>query len=132
MERFGTPNANALTPRQVSALPHLASAPSLTEGARNASIGRTTLNRWMDDPAFRAQLTQLRENTADLTHAATQGVIFKAVQVIAESLDSPNPFIRLRAVRIAISVALRTDEAREIIQRMDVLDESLTLLKQQR
>jgi hypothetical protein len=86
----------------------------------------------MDDPAFRAQLTQLRENTADLTHAATQGVIFKAVQVIAESLDSPNPFIRLRAVRIAISVALRTDEAREIIQRMDVLDESLTLLKQQR
>ena len=45
-----------LTQKQLAALPYLVASPSLSEGARLASIGRATLYRWMNDDEFRRTL----------------------------------------------------------------------------
>ena len=44
-----------LSKRQLAALPYLIAAPTLSEGARLAQIGRITLHRWIQDPHFRME-----------------------------------------------------------------------------
>ena len=61
MEHIGTGHTDpdhqrGLTEGQLAALAYVAVAPALCEGARLASIGRTTLHRRMDDAHFRRAL----------------------------------------------------------------------------
>ncbi len=59
----------ALSPRQAAALPYVASEPTLTRGAHAAQITRRTLARWMNEPAFRAELERIRNNIADFAYS---------------------------------------------------------------
>jgi hypothetical protein len=108
----------SLTPRQVLALPYIAAAHTVVEGAKAATIGRATLHRWMEDPVFRAQLKRLRDEAAALAHVELQGLMLKSLLVLAGALDDINPAKRVRAARTALSVAMRSDEARETRKRI--------------
>ena len=92
-----------LSHRQQSALPLVALAPSIAQAARATGVGKTTLRRWLDDPDFRAEVTRLRQETADLARKELQGLMLRGVSVINDALDDPNPAIRLRAARYALS-----------------------------
>ena len=86
MEHNGTPDENSLTPRQLLALPYLAHAPSVAEGARLANVGRTTLYRWMSDWIFRAQIERTREESVSLAHTQLQVSWSKYYQSVLEGL----------------------------------------------
>ena len=66
-EEFG------LSRRQLAALPYLIAAPTLSEGARLAQIGRTTLRRWIQDPHFQMELERRRSDAADLAPGVREG-----------------------------------------------------------
>ena len=74
-----------LSPRQQSALPILAAAPSVAQAARLSGVGRRTLNRWLQDPEFRAQLAQLQRQFAELAKAASKASPFKPSSTSATS-----------------------------------------------
>ena len=135
MEQFGTDHtdpAAGLTEKQLVALPHLAAAATLSEGARLASIGRTTLHRWMQDDNFRRALETTRAEAADLARTELQGLMLKAVHVIAESLDHPRADIRLRAASAAMTLGLKVVDLRELHQRLDYLDDTVDLMRNKR
>ena len=121
-----------LTEKQMVALPYVAAATSLAEGARHASIARSTLHRWMEDPHFRRALENAREEAADLARTELQGLMLKAVHVIAESLDHPRPDIRLRAASAAMALGLKVVDIKELNQRLDYLDDALELMRDKR
>ena len=50
------PPRRELTWKQELAMPHILAAQSERDGARAAQISRNTLQRWMDNPSFRAEL----------------------------------------------------------------------------
>ena len=135
MEQDGTVHtdlATGLTEKQIVALPYVAAATSLSEGARLASIGRTTLHRWMDDAQFRHALQNARAEAADLARTELQGLMLKAVLVLAESLEHPKPEVRLRAASAAMALGLKVVDLKELHQRLDYLDDTVDLMRNKR
>lgn len=78
-------------------------SPSLSQAARDAGVGLTTLHRWLDAPDFRDELTRLRQEASDLARVELQGLILRGVTVIGEAMEHPDPAIRLRAARYALA-----------------------------
>ena len=121
-----------LTDRQLVALPYVAAAPTLADGARHASIARSTLHRWMEDAQFRRALENARAEAADLARTELQGLMLKAVLVLAESLEHPKPEVRLRAASAAMALGLKVVDVKELKQRLDYLDDTLGLMRSKR
>ena len=135
MEQDGTDRtdpAAGLTEKQLVALPYVAAATSLSDGARLASIGRTTLHRWMEDDRFRRALQNAREEAADLARTELQGLMFKAVLVLAESLEHPKPEVRLRAASTAMALGLKVVDIKDLHQRLDYLDDTVNFMRNKR
>ena len=122
----------ALSPRQAAALPYVASEPTLTRGARAAQITRRTLTRWMNEPAFRAELERIRNNIADFAYSELEGLALKGVFRIAQLMDSDDPNVAHRASKTALSLSMSVRDQRETRRRMETLENAITLVRQQR
>lgn len=127
MEQSGSNGSTSLTEKQLQALPYLVGASSRSEAARLAEVGRTTLYRWMEDWQFREELERLRRQALDLAHAEIKGLMLKAVQVLGESMDDANPFVRLRAAQTTLSMGSKMVETTELQRRLDILEDALRL-----
>ena len=89
--------------------------------------GRTTLHRWMNDDGFRENLERLRAKAADLARTELQGLMLKAIVVLAEAMEDPSPGVRLRAARSTFALGLKAIDLKELQQRLDLLDDALAL-----
>ena len=69
----GNLKTSDLTHRQQAVLPVMAAAPSLAEAARISGFNERTLRRWLDDDDFRAELTRLRQESAETRPPRTPG-----------------------------------------------------------
>ena len=122
----------ALRPRQAAALPYVASESTLTRGAQAAQITRRTLTRWMNEPAFRAELERIRNNIADLAYSELEALTLKSVFRIAQLLDSDDPNVVQRASKTALSMSLTIRDQREVRRQMETLENAIALIRQQR
>ena len=118
------PTEKRLSNRQQEALPHLAAADSLAEGARRASLSRTTIYKWMEDDDFRAELSRVRAEMADLAQAEIQGLMLKAAAVIDQALDGDISPVKLRA-------ALKVRFGLNVERRLNRIDDALYLLRKE-
>ena len=100
--------------RQLVALPYIAIYPSVTRAAEAAGISRTTIYRWLDDPAFRDELARLRLQCSNLARQKLQGLMVRGVSVISDTMEDPDPAIRLRAARYALSYSARLTELQKV------------------
>ena len=99
---------SALTPRQQAVLPVVALSPSIAQASRDTGVSERTLRRWLDDPAFREQLSQLHHESYDLARRQLQALVPHLVSVLAkEAIENPDPSIRIRAARYAMNYAVR-------------------------
>jgi hypothetical protein len=131
--RQNTPSfSENLTHRQTLALPHVACAPTLTQGAELAHIDRSTLQRWMREPHFRAQVERVRDEAASLARVKLQSLMLKSVLILEDSLDNADDALRLRAARATLQAAFRSDDALDLRRRLDMLDDGMSMLKAQR
>ncbi len=121
-----------LSSRQQSALPILAAAPSIAQAARVSKVGRRTLHRWLQDPEFRDQLAQLQRESAELAKGCLHSLAFQAVVCLGDLLESPNPEIRLRAVRAILSCSTKFGEIQELHDQVQALEATLPLWNAQR
>ncbi len=128
MAQNGTKIKNpGLSPRQQSVLPILAAAPSIAQAARLSRVGRRTLHRWLQDPEFRAQLAQLQRQSAELAKGCLQSLTLQAVLHLGDFLESPNPEIRLRAIRAILNYAAKFNEIQELHTQVQTLEDALPL-----
>jgi HEAT repeat protein len=128
MRRDKTGKPIDLTPRQIATLPYIVASPSLSDGARLADVGRSTLYRWLRDAAFAEELERQRARASDLARVELQGLMLKSILVLAEALEDPSPAIRLRAARSTLYVGLKTFDLKEVRQRLDQLDDTIDFL----
>ena len=119
----------ALSPRQAAALPYIAAEATLSDGARAAQIAKSTLMRWMRDPIFRAEVERIRQNIADLAYSEIEGATLKGVLRIVQLLDHPDPGVRLRAGKTILATAMAVRRDKDIVLRLETLDNALALLK---
>ena len=120
-----------ITPKQELAIPHIVTARSARQGTRAARISRDTLQRWMNDPAFRAELEDQRRAAAALAHNEFQALALSSAHILAELLQDPSPYIRLSAARTMVSASMKVEERQDIRRRINVIDDAIELLKDQ-
>ena len=132
MTQNETPDTNALSLRQLDALPYLVSSPTLSEAARLACIARATLHRWLNDPAFRRELERRRSEAAELATAELSGLMLKATHVLADAMEHRQAAVRLRASHIAVNAGMKTGEFKEFGERIERIDEALRLFLRRR
>ena len=104
ISRPGSP----LTPRQQAVLPVLALSPSIAQAARDTGVSERTIRRWLDDPDFQEQLSQLHEASYDVARRQLQALVPHFLSVIArEAIENPDPALRVRAARYAMDYAVK-------------------------
>ena len=119
---FRSPN---LTPRQKQVLPILAATHNATEAARLSEVSLSTLNRWLHDDDFREELTRLRDEAAELARCELQGIMLYSIGVLAEAMQDPNPAIRIRAARSALSFSIQLNDMKKLKQDVEALELAL-------
>ena len=130
MQQFPTDSEEKrLSNRQCEALPHIAASDSLAEGAREASISRTTIYKWLEDDDFRAELSRVRAEMADLAQAEIQGLMLKATAAVDQALDGDISPVKLRAALGAINAALKVRYGLSVERRLNRIDDALSMLK---
>ena len=110
-----------LSDRQVLALPHLTSSQSLNDAAQNAGVTPRTVQRWMNDPAFREEYERQRDEIARYARSGLRALLFKALSIQAQRLDSDDPKERARAAQAIMDYdrqTARTHENQKVIDRL--------------
>ena len=86
----------------------------------------------MRDPAFRAEVERIRQNIADLAYSELEGATLKGVFRIVQLLDHTDPNVRLRAGKAILSTAIAVRRDKDLLHRLETLDNAIALLKDQR
>ena len=81
----------------------------------------------MNDSRFRAELEQLRTEAAELAHSELRGLMLKAALVLADAMDDSSPSVRVRAAQAALSVGLKVIDVKRLRDRLDRLDDAMSL-----
>ena len=101
----GQIDLTGLSFRQQAALPAIAAAPSLVQAAHDAGIEDGTLRRWLREPQFAECLAALRQQSVVLAREELSVLARRGMAVFADAMEDPDPAIRLRAARYALSHA---------------------------
>jgi len=108
--------------RRTGAILALMTCPKIEDAAKMAKVGRTTLFRWMDDPAFMDELTAARSAAFTAGLNTLKGMMDKAVGVLGGLLDARSEAIRLRATVAVVELSLRVHEGGELLDRLTRLE----------
>jgi len=119
-----------LSQKQLMALPQLVSAPSVTQAAVVVGVSRTTVYRWLNDPAFKYELDRYRQEAAEEAQLTLKGMLAQAVNTVSSLLRSDDPRVRLGAARLALTFGFRVLEDDDIKRRLELLENSIDLWKE--
>lgn len=116
-----------LTVNQVKAIVCLLEHDSVIDAAECAGVSRRTLDRWLDDPAFNAELQQAESTMIDTTARIMASGAAKAVGHLNKIIDdqSEKTSDRIRAAAVILNNLLRIQELRQIDQRLADIERRL-------
>ena len=110
----GKEKNSILTSRQQGALPVIAAAPTIAQAARDCRLSESTLRRWLRDPVFAEELDLLRQEYAGQVGQQCTGLMLRGMNVLAEAMEDPDPNLRLRAARYALTYSVQLQEAMKL------------------
>ena len=112
-----------LTNRQLLAIPHLIGSPTLEEGRKRAKVSKATLYKWLKDPRFKEELRRRRNEVARDALDRLKGLVGKAIDKLAELIDSEKPYIQKAVAEKIIDYTLRSIEIEELEERLERIEE---------
>ena len=115
----------ALSQRQQTALPIIALSPTVSQAARDSGVSESTIYRWMEQPAFRHELEQMRRSATELAWSNLMAALPRAVEVLTELLEHPDDSIRLRAAKEVLAFVFRTGDLRKLQSDLQELRDTL-------
>ena len=123
MGRQETADSDGLSAKQELAALSLAAGASIRAAAKNAEAGERTLHTWLDDPAFKARVAQLRAEILDQAVGGLAVGTSKATATLLKLLDDESAGIRLRAAQAVLDSAIRFRDAAEMDARLQALED---------
>ncbi len=113
-----------ITPKQKRAITALLNAPDKIAAAKVAGVGYRTLNRWLTDDLF---LAELKIAEGELIACAVRSLIgdleknIETMKSIRDEKDTPDS-VRLRAAQAIDSSLLKWRESLDIERRLEALE----------
>jgi len=118
-------NPNGLTARQEKLLSILAGNPNIQAAAKAAGIGRSTVHRWLKEPAFREELTRRRNMALTEAMNSVQAYTAQAVEELVKLLGSSNEWIRRQVCMDVLNCSHKIREVEQIEQRLDAIEKAM-------
>ena len=95
--------STTISPAQSLALDALVSGGTITKAAKEAGVARETVSRWVHhDPAFLAELQNIRAEMAIQTRCALESLGMRAVGVLSDAIQ--NEFVKPWRLKAACAV----------------------------
>jgi hypothetical protein len=119
-----TRNAGELSPQQEGAILALLSDPGLTGAAKAAGVGKATLWRWMQQPAFRDAYRRARREAVEQARARLQQASGEAVEALRDVMndeDAPHAS-RISAAKTVLVMAIQATSEEEFERRLAALE----------
>ncbi len=86
-----------LTRTQHRAIECLLISPTVVEAAKKAGVGRSTLYRWLKNPAFRSLYNRRHAEALQFYRENTQELFLEALDDLQAQLHSPDRRMRMQA-----------------------------------
>jgi AcrR family transcriptional regulator len=96
----------------------LASGTSISEVASKANIERSTVYRKLENPEFRRLVAEFRDRLIATALGRIAENMSRGADALAEMLDSPQPHIRIRAIRTLFTLGIRLRDSVDLTTRM--------------
>ncbi len=113
---------DGLTARQEKLLSFLAVNPNIQAAANAACVGRTTIHRWLKEPAFREELTRRRNMALTEAMNSVQAYTAQAVEELVKLMGSSNEQLRRQVCMDILNCSQKTMATEQIFQRLDALE----------
>lgn len=118
------PENGTLTPQQRRAIAAMMSSANMTDVAREAGVGRSTLYRWTQKPAFRAALREAESQALANFSRSLLALSELATQALSDALQPHGVHLsyRLRAVQILTSNLATLLDLAQFDERLTALE----------
>lgn len=116
-----------LTVKQSAFLMEYAKTENLSQACRVAGINRSTGYKYLENEDFQAALEQTKNKIVNAAWTKLSSQLEKAVDKVVAVLDNPKASVnaRLRATELIFNYASRYADSRDILSRMERLEDSL-------
>jgi len=112
-----------ITAQQTKAIEVLLTSRSIQQASETCGLAYKTLRRWLEDPTFKAALTQREGETLDAATRRLSGLGNEAIDTMAAIMaNGENETVRLRAAQAVFDNSLRLREARAVDERLTALE----------
>lgn len=105
-----------LTPKHEQAIIALLNEPTILAAAKSIGIGESTLRRWMSEPRFKEEFSQVRRALYAQSLSRLQAAAGRAVELLTETMsdEAARRSDRLTAARLVMHYAFRAEEVMDI------------------
>lgn len=100
----------------------LAQGRTTGQAAKAAGVSGRTVLRWLDDPAFRQEVTDTRTELLHLAVGRLAAASTKAVDALVDALDNERGQARVQAARTLLDAVLALRESLDLEQRLAALE----------
>jgi len=111
-----------LTNRQLLAISHIISSPSIEEASQKAKVSRGTIYKWLKDNDFCKELKSQRDKVINTALDRLKAAITKAVEELIKLTGAQREEVRRLACNDIITHALKSIELEDIDQRLDKVE----------
>lgn len=119
---------DTLTPTQRRAITALLTERTTRDAAKAARVSERTLWRWLDDPAFKAELTRQEGAVIDQVTRGLLAMQEDALKGLSELMSGfggrVSAGVRLQAVKTALEIQLKYRELNTLEERIRKLEEA--------
>ena len=107
-----------------AALDALITGATVKQAAEAAGISEKTVRRWLDEPAFAAEIAEARRTITNNIMAAVKSKAVQATDVLGEIMSNQkaSPYARVQAAKTVLDTAFKAIETAEIIDRIEKLE----------
>ena len=115
-----------LSRKQLTAIPVIISAKTITEGVKEAGISKTLFYEWMKDNVFREEFISKQNDIIESALKELKGLSSIAVEKLGALLrDSANETIRLKAIALTLEHTIKLKELEDIEKRLGEIEKRL-------
>lgn len=125
MEDLKQASGPAFTARQQKLLIELVKNPDIQAAAREAGVGRSTAYRWLEDSAFAAELTRLRDQAMKEALDSVKALTTRAAMELVGLLDTQDERLRRMLCNDILGHAIKVRELEDVERRLARLERNL-------
>jgi len=118
-------NQEKLTDRQKCLLVELVRTTDIQAAAKTASVARSTVYRWLQDPVFAEELTRKRNQTMNEALESVKTLTGRAARELGALLDTEDERLRRQICRDILAHSVKVRELEQIEQRLTRLEDKV-------